>query len=91
MDDSSAKLVKVTIKKCFKWDTESNILLCREVVAHRPQNPQQWGKVAGVISSHIKKKNPGVDITPRNCREHTNLLMDHHRKNNAKALKLQVP
>ena len=56
MDDSSTTLVKVTMRKYYKWDTESNILLYREVVAHRPQNPQQWGKVAGVITAHLKKK-----------------------------------
>ena len=46
-------------------------------MAHRSQN--QWGKVAGVLTARLKKKNPGVEIAHRNCREYTDLLMDHHR------------
>lgn len=66
----------------FVWTPLHNLYLLREVVAHRPLSTPQWLSISITLSERFKQP-----ITFRNCKEHTEKLLQHYKSENYKALK----
>lgn len=72
-----------TVPKAFRWSHASDLALAKEVVGRRPANASEWALVANAIARYCQD---GQVVTARNCKEHMALLINHHEKENRRAL-----
>ena len=60
----------------FRWPKpEHDVALCKEVVAERPNRPEDWEVIASNLSTIFSTNENKVSFRGRGCREHLDLLL----------------
>ena len=69
----------------FRWHINHDIDLLKEVIALRPNNPNDWNLIADNPQQAWSSEE--ITIKGRSCQEHFDVRLRHHKDENSAASK----
>jgi len=72
----------------FRWSLlEHDLALAKEVAAKKPSKPDEWEKVALLLSAVFTSDDRKIELKGRGCRERMDRLLEKYSTEDKRALK----